>query len=163
MGKLTITILTTFIVICMSSLAFGDDWGRGHGGGPPGKEGDISTIPELKLRDEQVLQIKALREAHLREVKPLLDMIGAKRKELKTLWLMTTPNRDKITALQTDIGKLRNVMQDKMIDYRHAIFEILTPEQQNRLESAIQQRKFNPGPRWGKKRQDSQGTVFRCN
>lgn len=164
MEKTAITIVTILFVIFLFSLTFAADWGRGRGrGSGPGSEGDITAIPELELADEQVSQIRALREAHLRDVKPFQDRMRAKRQELKALWLQSTPDQDRIIALQKEIGNLRDLMQGKMNDYRRAIFEILTPKQQNRLESAIQQRKFSPGPRWGKKRQDSQGATIRGN
>ena len=148
-------IVTILFAIFLFSLAFGDDWGRGHVGGPPGKEGDITTIPDLELTDEQILQIRTLREAYLRDVKPLQEKINTKRKELKALWLKTTLDQDKITALQTEIAKMRDMIQDKMIDYRRKIFKIMTPEQQNRLETIGQQRGFRPGPRWGKEHRGS--------
>jgi Spy/CpxP family protein refolding chaperone len=74
------------------------------------------------------------------------------RKELRLLWLQDTPDQEKINAAQAEIGSLRDQMQDKMADYRRAIFKILTPEQQNRLETIGRQRGFSPGPRWGKQR-----------
>jgi Spy/CpxP family protein refolding chaperone len=59
------------------SLTFAADWGRGRGhGGSPGDEGDITTISELELADKQVSQIRALREAHLLDVKPFHSRSG---------------------------------------------------------------------------------------
>ncbi|MCX5827848.1 MAG: Spy/CpxP family protein refolding chaperone [Deltaproteobacteria bacterium] len=163
MRKMTFTIAAILFTFFLFSSAFAADWGRGHGGGPPGKEGDITTIPDLELTDEQILQIRNLREAHLRDIRPLQDKVNSKRKELKALWLKTTLDQDKITALQTELGKMRDMMQDKMIDYRQAIFRIMTPEQQNKLETIGRQRGFSPGPRWGKKRRDNQGTANQGN
>jgi Spy/CpxP family protein refolding chaperone len=150
MKKTAITFVTILFAIFLFSLAFADDWGRGRGGGPPGKEGDITTISDLELTDEQIIQIKALRKAHLTDVKPQQDKISKKRKELKNRWLEISPDQDKITSLQIEIEKLRDMMQDKMIDYRRAIFRIMTPEQQHKLDAIGRQRGFSPGPRWGK-------------
>jgi Spy/CpxP family protein refolding chaperone len=66
--------------------------------------------------------------------------------------LQSTPDQDRIIILKKKIGNLRDLMQDKMNDYRRAIFEILTPEQQSKLETIGRQRGFSPGPRWGKQR-----------
>jgi Spy/CpxP family protein refolding chaperone len=162
MGKTTISIVTTFFAIFLFSLAFASDWGRGRSYGP-GHEGDITTISGLELTDEQIVQIKALRAAHLVDVRPLLDKISKKRKELKELWLETTPDQDKIAFQQNEFAKLRDMLQDKIIAHRQAIFRIMTPEQQQKLQAAIQQRKFNPGPRWRKKSQGSQGTAIPGN
>lgn len=156
MEKTAITLVIILFAIFLFSLTFSADWGRGRGrGGSPGDEGDITTISELELADKQVSQIRAHREAHLRDVKPFQHRMRAKRQELKSLWLQSTPDQDRIIALQKEIGNLRDLMQGKMNDYHRAIFEILTPEQQNRLESAIQQRRFSPGPRWGKEHRGS--------
>jgi Spy/CpxP family protein refolding chaperone len=153
MEKTAILLVIILFAIFLFSLTFAADWGRGRGhAGSPGDEGDITTISELELADKQVSQIRALREAHLRDVKPFQDRMRAKRQELKASWLQSTPDQDRIIALQKEIGNLRGLMQGKMNDYHRAIFEILTPEQQHRLETIGKQRGFSPGPRWGKKR-----------
>jgi len=155
MWKTAITTLTTLFVIFLFSSAFAADRWQGRGGGPPGREGDITAIPDLELTDEQILQIQTLRKIHLMDVRPLQNEISIKSKQLKVLWLELSPDQDKITALQAEIGKLRHTMQDKMIEYRQAIFKIMTLEQQHRLNTIGRQRGFNPGPRWGKRLQDS--------
>jgi Spy/CpxP family protein refolding chaperone len=151
MEKTVISLVIILFAIFLFSLTFAADWGRGRGGSP-GDEGDITTISELELADKQVSQIRALREAHLLDVKPFQDRMRAKRKELKSLWLQSTPDQDRIIILKKEIGNLRDLMQDKMNDYRRAIFEILTPEQQSKFETIGRQRGFSPGPRWGKQR-----------
>jgi len=55
-------------------------------------------------------------------------------------------------VLKKEIGNLRGLMQGKMNDYHRVILEILTPEQQNRLETIGRQRGFSHGPRWGEQR-----------
>jgi len=153
MEKTAILLVIILFAIFLFSLTFAADWGRGHGhGGSPGDEGDITTISELELADKQVSQIRALREAHLRDVKPFQDRMRAKRQELKVLWLQSAPDQDRIIVLKKEIGNLRDLMQGKMNDYRRAIFEILTPEQQSKFETIGRQRGFSPGPRWGKQR-----------
>ena len=153
MEKTAILLVIILFAIFLFSLTFAADWGRGRGhAGSPGDEGDITTISELELADKQVSQIRALREAHLRDVKPFQDRMRAKRQELKASWLQSTPDQDRIIILKKKIGNLRDLMQDKINDYRRAIFEILTPEQQNRLETIGRQRGFSHGPRWGEQR-----------
>jgi Spy/CpxP family protein refolding chaperone len=162
MEKLAIMTVLILSAMVLTSLTFASGWGRGHSRSP-GSEGDITSIPELELTNEQVVQIRALRETHLNDVRPLQDNMRTKRKELRLLWLQDTPDQGKITAAQAEIGLLRDQMQDKMTDYRLAIFKILSVEQQNRLETIGRQRGFSPGSRWGKKRQDSQRTAIPGN
>jgi len=164
MEKTAISLVIILFAIFLFSLTFATDWGRGRGrGSGPGSEGDITAIPELGLTNEQVVQIRTLRETHLKDIGPLQDKMRTKRKEMRLLWLQKTPDQNKIGATRVEIGVLRDRMQDKMTPYRQAMFKILTPEQQQNLQSAMQQRKFSPGPRWGKKRQDSQGADIRGN
>jgi len=136
MEKTVISFVIILFAIFLFSLTFAADWGRGREhGGSSGDEGDITIISELELADKHVSQIRALREAHLRDVKPFQGRTRAKRQELKALWLQSTPDQNRIIALQKEICNLRDLMQDKMNDYRWAIFEILTPEQQRKLET----------------------------
>jgi len=153
MRKTAITLLASLFTIFFFSLTFAADWGRGRSYGP-GHEGDITAIPSLELTDEQVVQIKAIRAAHLEDVRPLMDKISKKRKELKTLWLEIPPDQDEIASQQKEFVKLLDMMQDKMIDYRRAVLRIMTPEQKEKLRAAIQERKFNPGHWWGREHRD---------
>jgi len=57
------------------------------------------------------------------------------RNELRSAWLQTTPDRDKITALQRDATNLRNQMQEKMTAHRLDLFWVLTPEQQAKVHA----------------------------
>ena len=146
MEKTAITLLIIIFFVFLSSLTFGTDRGRRHGGSP-GDEEDITTISELDLADRQVSQIRAIREAHLRDIKPFQDKMRAKRQELKAIWLQTVPNQDRIIVLQKEIGNLRELMYDTKSNYHWEIFKILTPEQQRMFETIGGQRRLNSGPR----------------
>jgi Spy/CpxP family protein refolding chaperone len=148
MAIMTVLILSAMV---LTSLTFASGWGRGHSRSS-GSEGDITAIPELELTNEQVVQIKALREAHLKDIRPLQDNMHSQRKDLRLLWLQDTPDQEKINAAQAEIGSLRDQMQNKMADHRLAIFKILTPEQQSTLQSAERLRGVKSVPHWGKNR-----------
>ncbi|MGZ6249508.1 MAG: Spy/CpxP family protein refolding chaperone, partial [Syntrophales bacterium] len=136
MKKLTMTLVTALIVASLSSYAFADGpgWGRGHGGadcyGP-----DRSVLSQLNLTPEQTAKINSLREANMRETKPLKDKMFSKRGDLRLLWLQTNPDQNKIMAAQKEIRALRDQMQDKMTVYRLEVLKVLTPEQQEKLKS----------------------------
>jgi Spy/CpxP family protein refolding chaperone len=150
MKKLTITLITVFVVIALSAYAFayGPGWGRGHGGAD-GYGSDTSFLSQLNLTPEQTANINALREAYLRDTKPLKDKIFSKRGDLRLLWLQTNPDRNKITAAQKEIRALRDQMQDKMTAYRLEILKVLTPEQQERLKSLKMERGLGPSMKGG--------------
>jgi Spy/CpxP family protein refolding chaperone len=146
MKKLIMTLVTVIAVTAFaaSALAFGPGWGRGHGGGPC-YGGDITALSELNLTAEQTAKTNALREAHLKDIKPLQDKMFSKRGELKLLWLQTNPDKDKIITVQKEIRTLRDQMQDKMTSYRLDVLKVLTPEQQEKLKSLKMRRGFGPG------------------
>ena len=148
MEKMAIMTVMILFALVLATWSFASGWGRGHGRGP-GEETDITALSDLKLTDEQAMQIKAFRETHFKDVKPLQDRMREKRKELRTLWLKQTPDQDQINILHREIGDLRDQMHGKITGYRRAIFKILSPEQRDKLRTTIEQRKFNDGPRWG--------------
>lgn len=145
------TIAVTFLVVgafAASAFAFGPGWGRGHGGGPWYGNGD-TAVSNLNLTSEQTAKINALREANLREVKPLQDKMFSKRGELRLLWLQQNPDQDKILAVQKEIRVLRDQIQDKRDSYRLQVYNTLTPEQKSQYQSFGRGRGFGPGMRGG--------------
>jgi Spy/CpxP family protein refolding chaperone len=146
MKKLVMTLVTVIVVTAftVSAFAFGPGWGRGHGGGAY-YGGDIRALSQVNLTDEQTGKINALREAHLRDIKPLQDKMFSKRGDLRLLWLQQNPDQDKILAEQKEIRTLRDKMQDKMTIYRLNVLKVLTPEQQEKLKTYRLGRGFGSG------------------
>ncbi|MCX5846927.1 MAG: Spy/CpxP family protein refolding chaperone [Deltaproteobacteria bacterium] len=155
MKKLTMTLVAVFAVTTLAAYAyaFGPGWGRGHGGGQCYSGGyyggDITAVPGINLTAEQTAKINALRDANLRDIKPLQDKLFSKRGDLRLLWLQTNPDQNKILATQKEVRALRDQMQDKMISNRLEVLKILTPEQQEKLKSYGPGRGFGPGMRGG--------------
>jgi Spy/CpxP family protein refolding chaperone len=150
MKKLTMTLVTLFVVTALaaSAYAFGPGWGRGHGGGYCYGPND-AALSNLNLTAAQTAKINTLRESHLKDVKPLQDKMFSKRGDLKLLWLQTNPDQDKILATQKEVRVLRDQMHDKMIGYRLEVLKVLTPEQQEKLKSYGPGHGFGPGMRGG--------------
>jgi len=96
---------------------------------------DLAAAPGLNLTAEQSAQVRGLQEAQLKEIQPLQNNLYSKRSELRLLWLQQTPDQGKITAADREIRALRDQIQDKMTSHRLAIFKILTPEQQTKLQA----------------------------
>ncbi|HUH67022.1 MAG TPA: Spy/CpxP family protein refolding chaperone [Syntrophales bacterium] len=150
MKKLTMTLVAVVVVTALATFAFayGPGWGRGHGGadcyGP-----DTSYLSRLNLTPEQTAKVNALREAYLKDTKPLTDRMFSKRGDLKLLWLQTNPDQAKIIATQKEIRALRDQMQDKMTAYRLDVLKVLTPAQQEQLKASRWGRGFGPGMKGG--------------
>ena len=97
--------------------------------------GDLTKLwNKLHLTDEQKTKLRALREAHLKDVKPLQDKLFSKRGDLRLLWLQAKPDKDKIVALQKEIREIKGQMEDKMTGYHVDIFNVLTPDQRDKVE-----------------------------
>ena len=145
MTLITVLAVTAFAA---SAFAFGPGWGRGHGGGPC-YGADVTALPELNLTSEQTAKINSLREAHLKDMKPLQDKMFSKRGDLRLLWLQQNPDQDKILAAQKEIRTIRDQMQDKMTVHRLNVLKVLTPEQQEKLKAFGPGRGFGSGMKGG--------------
>lgn len=139
MKKVSLMIAIGLLIVGMTTAAFAwgggpGGWGRGPGYGPC-MGSDFTANAGLNLTAEQTEKIRALQEAQRKEMKPLLDKMFAKRGDLKLLWLERTPDQEKILTAQKELRNLRGQMEDKMTEHKLAIYKILTPEQQNKLQA----------------------------
>ena len=158
MKKFALTLVTVLALTALAAyaFAFGSGMERGRGGGTCYGD-EITALSKLDLTAEQTAKVNALREAHLKDIKPLRDKMFIKRGDLKLLWLQTNPDKDKIMAAQKEIRTLRDQMQDKMTAYRLDVLKVLTPEQQEKLKSFKYERGFGPGMGGGRGWQGGQG------
>jgi Spy/CpxP family protein refolding chaperone len=141
MKKLMLAIISILFSMAISTDLFAVDcaWVRGHGmregAAHHCKDKEVDLFARLNLTSEQKTRIQTLREANMRDVKPLQDRMFSKRGDLKLLWLQTNPDKEKILATQKDIRELRDQMQDKATAYRVDMFNVLTPEQQEKAKT----------------------------
>ncbi|MBN1615228.1 MAG: Spy/CpxP family protein refolding chaperone [Deltaproteobacteria bacterium] len=144
MKKIAIAMASLLLVAFLVSPAFAyrDSWGRGSVRGPCRDWDRGARFAELNLTQEQSDKIAALREAHLKDVKPLRDKMFSLRGDLKILWLQKNPDEEKIRATQKEIRALRDQLEDKRWDYRKASLNVLTPEQQAMIRARF-------GRSWG--------------
>lgn len=145
MTKMAILMmLITLGAVAASPAMAQREWRGGHGSGP-GNVADIAGIPGLNLTPEQAEKIGALREAHRREIKPLQGRLRLKGADLRNMWLATTPDRDKILALQREVRDLRDQIMGGLAAYRLAVREMLTPEQQEKIRAFEMERRRGGG------------------
>jgi len=150
MKRVVLTVITVLVMVALTTTSFAYGWGQGmHGGRGPGygacQSGDVQGLAGLSLTADQEAKIKSLREAQLKDVKPIQDKIFSKRGELKLLWLQQNPDQEKITAVQKEIRSLRDQLQDKQTNHRLAVLKVLTPEQQTKVQSFAAGRGFGKG------------------
>ncbi len=90
---------------------------------------DGPALSSLDLTAEQMEKVRSLRESGHEEMAPIWAQKFEKKSELKLLWMQMTPDPEKIKARQKEIHDLKWQIQEKIIGYRLAFRDILTPEQ----------------------------------
>ena len=125
-----IALMTITTVPMMAQMRMRGEYGRGTY-----YTADITKLPGLNLTEVQITKLKALRDDHLQDIKPLRDQMYSKSIDLKGLWLEQTPDTNKIAALQKEIQTLRDKMLKKVTAYRRETQCVLTNQQQTTLES----------------------------
>ena len=135
-----IALMAIMTVTATAQMRMRGDYGRG-----PYHAADITKLPDLNLTEVQITKLKALRDDHLQDIKPLRNQMYSKSIELKGLWLEQTPDLNKIAALQKEIQTLRDVMLEKVTAYLQKTLNILTVKQQATLEAYKAKRGYSYG------------------
>jgi Spy/CpxP family protein refolding chaperone len=99
------------------------------GEGARGDGDKIQRHNPLNLTPEQQTKFKDLRDNFRKETVFLRNDIKIKKLELKTLWTVPKPERDKIIAKQKELMDLVAQLQTKAVDFRLEFRNNLTPEQ----------------------------------
>lgn len=137
MKKLIMAVCSILLSLAVATPLLAKDCNKGgrHGMCDETKKHD-AFFAKLNPTPAQKAQIKTMREAFLRETKPLKDQIFSKRGDLKLLWLETNPDKNKIMALQKEIRAIRDQIEDKALSQRLDILNIMTPEQKEKIKAA---------------------------
>ena len=132
-------------------------WGPGSGPGRGNGYCREAGFEKLNLTAEQKTRIEALQDANYKATKSVREKMFDKSVELRRLWLVANPDKDKITAAQKEIRALRDDMQDKLTAMGLEIRKILTPEQNEKLANSRWGRGPGFGPRGGMRGQGEFG------
>ena len=141
MKKTALTAAVILFVVTVMSVAYSHGGGRGHGKDPGYGEGMVAAVSKLDLSADQKTKINALREAQLKEIKPLQDRHFSKRGDLKLLWMQENPDQAKIRAAQKEMRELRDQIEDKRTTFLLEAMKVLTPDLRSKLTARF--------PRWG--------------
>jgi Spy/CpxP family protein refolding chaperone len=141
--RMTVVALIALLALLAAPALADRDMKVGYGSGPGNVE-DIAEERGLDLTADQRVKIIALREAHLKDVKPLQEQLFIKSRQLKDLWLARTPDRENILTLQREVQILRNQLMDKLTMYRLDAWQLLTPDQQAKVRSHGPERRPAP-------------------
>jgi Spy/CpxP family protein refolding chaperone len=136
MKKVTMIVAAVALAAVVASPALAYRGGGGqHNRGPGYGYGMMDETRGLDLTTEQTQKINDLREAHLKDIKPIQDQLYAKSGDLRNLWIAKAPDHEKILALQKEVRSLRDQSTDKMTVYRLEARKVLTPEQLTKVQS----------------------------
>ena len=108
MKKITLmtTITTLIIMLAAAPLVMAQPRG-GKGERGPGGGKHAAALANLNLTAEQSEKIRAMREAHQRDIIPIQTELFSKRAELRLLWMQTSPDAEKIKSKQKEIHELK--------------------------------------------------------
>ncbi|MBN2437310.1 MAG: Spy/CpxP family protein refolding chaperone [Deltaproteobacteria bacterium] len=158
MKKAMLTVMAVFFVAAVATSAFAFGCGRGPGYGPCPR-GGFQGPAGLNLTAEQTAKIREIRDAQLKEIKPLQEQTFIKRDEIRKLWLEPNPDQAKILAAQKEMRTLRDQIEDKTTAFYLEAAKILTPEQRDKIKFLGERRVFmnkrasmygfGPRPRFG--------------
>ncbi len=90
-------------------------------------------LSKLKLSDNQMSEIQALRGKVIEKVGPLRNSLFQIKGELKDLWVQNKPDESRIREKQKEIRSLRDQIKDKITNYSLELKKLLTPEQNTQL------------------------------
>jgi Spy/CpxP family protein refolding chaperone len=128
-GNEMISRAKTLVFLFALLLMTGSLYAMGPGEGGPGEGFRAHRHNLLNLTAEQKTKLQTLRDNFRKETVFLRNDIKVKRLELRTLWTVPKPEKDKIVAKQKEINDLKAQLQMKAIDFRLEARSILTPEQ----------------------------------
>ena len=154
MNKLILTASVIIgILFAATAFAFGPDEGSRTCDEKGSGHHHNAIWEKLNLTDEQKAKIEGIRTSAGKEIRPIREKMFDKSVELRRLWLQVNPDKDKITAAQKEMRKLRDLMDDKVTSMRLEIRKVLTPEQNEKLANSHWDRGPGFGPRGGNRGQ----------
>lgn len=95
---------------------------------------------ELNLTQDQLTQLKQIRDDFLAQTKDTRDQIKAKMKDIAALFTADNPNPDAIKAAFADIDALKVSIRNAAVDKMIAGMNVLTADQRTKLRELIKNR-----------------------
>lgn len=109
-------------------------------GRAPGMPRQARELAGLNLTDAQRDQIWKLREDHRAAVRDEAFKLRTARRELRRETLAEQPDPQKIETLRAQVTELSSVLQNRRLELRQQMAQVLTPEQREVLRKRQDQR-----------------------
>jgi len=114
----------------------GRGMGRGGPGGPMGPQGMMAGIDPRDLTDAQREQIKAIRDRHADEMRPVMDRVQTARQALANA--VVTGNGD-IRGFAQEVGAAEGEAAYLNAQIETEVMAVLTPEQKQKIQERQKQ------------------------
>jgi len=95
---------------------------------------------ELGLSQDQIQQLKQLRDQFKAATEQARTELQTKRQEMVKLWAADEPNATAIKSLAAEMDVLRAQIRDAGVDHGIAALKVLTPDQRAKLREMIKNR-----------------------
>lgn len=138
--------LSGMMVLSMGLLLVASDAdarGRRGKGGMGGRGG--AMMKALDLTSAQRTEIERLRLDMQQETLDLRSQLREKHDQLRALWMVDSPDEKAIFAKHNEIDPLQKQLRSKMIKFRLAVHQLLTPEQRAKFAELGQHRRGGRG------------------
>ena len=104
----------------------------------PGFDGNcVRMLEGLELTETQQQQVQSLREEHRSEMESLREQRQAERQahrdQMKALMTAEPIDIEAIKALRTEGAEHRKAMEEKRLDHKLEVLQLLTPEQREKF------------------------------
>lgn len=109
------------------------------------QNGESGPVGRLKLSDEQQKQFEGLTSALVKKQIALRSSVMSKRVDLHDLVREDSPSKEKIEALQNEIGKLQSEIKINRTEFWFDVNRILKPEQQKEWKRMLLMRAEHRG------------------
>jgi Spy/CpxP family protein refolding chaperone len=105
--------------------------GRGMGRGGPGGPMEMAGIDPRDLTDAEREQIKAIRDRHAADMKPVLDRVQNARQALSNAVLTGVGD---ISGLALEVGSAEGELAFQSAQIETEVLTVLTPEQRQKIQ-----------------------------
>ena len=123
------TMLAVALILVLASATFVMAGPYAKRAGCPLGFGPFPPQVDLNLTSEQAEKILALRQSNFDARQEVRNRLHQKRAEMRLAWMQLEPDVEKVRKIQSEINELRAMEQERSIEHRMALREILTPEQ----------------------------------
>ena len=113
----------------------GRGFGPGRGGPGRGEPGPLIGIPGADLTDAQRDQIKAIRDQHAEEMRPLADRAAAAHKAIADAIMATPVDQNQLRVAANEVGAAEADLEFARAQVEAEVLAVLTPAQREQMDA----------------------------